>query len=87
MNPHLPGGKGRPARKAARKCGSLDVSQIDGPPLSVTGRVLPFFRYALRLPEEKEQNIVIILQQIATQKQRTEGLVFSNAGFKVINSV
>jgi hypothetical protein len=51
---NLPGGKGRPARKAdnftaiceqifKRKCGSLDDSQPNGPSRRVTGRVLPFY--------------------------------------------
>jgi hypothetical protein len=48
---NLPGGKGRPVRKAdkltasvsrfSRKCGSLDVSQSYWSPWPVTGIVLP----------------------------------------------
>jgi hypothetical protein len=48
---NLPGDKGRPARKAvtaicglmSRQCGSLDILKLYGPPLLVTGTVLPSF--------------------------------------------
>jgi hypothetical protein len=59
---NVPGGKGRPRRKADNltaickltvyKCGSLNISQPYGPLLPVTGIVLPYFQVISRARTE-----------------------------------